>query len=1453
MDAGSALVGTESFTLNSNRGITLTGGNVYLAVAAGKTMAYNGVITDGAGTYGFVKNQSGELVLGGANTYDGGSYLDLGTLTVSNASALGTAKLDLGKGSGATTNAATLKLVLAGLSLATPVTIPTNSTGLKTIQAVESATLSGAITNYDTGNDRVILDVASGKTLTLSGIISGSGGGEFTKTGAGTLLMSNTGNSHNKKITIDAGVLSIAASRNLGEDPTGSYTSKLTLNGGTLKATASFALNTNYNTVISGGAIDVDAGMVLTNGAPMSGSGMLAKLGNGVLKLTGASTFTGPLTNSAGVVQIGDNGTLGSMTANIVNNAALTFYRSDASTYAGILSGSGTLTNLAGTLTLSGHSTLNGATMISGGRVILSGSLSNSAVTVASGATLSGSGKVGNLTVTGTVDPTNAAAASTNLPCGTLTLNNGGAMRVDLSAASGTAGVNWDLVSGSGAITFSSGTFTINVYGAATGFDTTAGYSWKIMGGGAAASIGGTFTVATNGTFGAAGDGGTFSVTNSSTDVYLVFTPRTPVDPAAFTVTAVGADSNSISFTRNAQLDDVVIVYDLDNTFSTPTGTAPAVGGAFAGGNVVYKGPSSPAVHSGLNCGTLYYYKAWSMKGTNYSSPGTNGNATTQLASAPASVWASATNENDFTASWSAASGATSYRLDVSTVNTFASYVAGYQDRTVAGTSQSVTGLAYSTPYYFRVRTVSTGCTSLNSTTANVTTAIGTAYVALSDNGTQIAAANVMQGQTNQVLHRFKLAVTNANGTLTNVNFFTAGTYTGTDITNLIVWYSADATWDGADTRLFTNTASLGAGWHGNSAALSQVFNNNATGYVFITADISPTATLGANLQVTPAIATTNVLFAKATKTGSTTAGGLQTIIASEPTTQASALAFTGVQVDQMTIGWTSGNGANRIVVVKQGSAVDWTPADLTAPTGVDTNFSSATDQGSGNKICYNGSGTNFTLTGLSSCTNYYVKVFEYNGTGSYVNYLTSGTPLNGNQLTATPAAPTSLYANPTNATDFTANWTASSGAASYRLDVSTNASFGGAGGAGTNCQHAGTLGGGTGGTWTETSLAQGSASGNDYIQMLTSSSLLGTPTMDFTTASAQTLNFKARTFGGPSSAQATITVSVSTNNGSSWTSLGTREPTTTTLTSMTPFDLSSYAFSQVKVKLETLGAGSSKGVGVDDIIITNLASSASFVPGYSNRTVSGTSQLVTGLTFSTTYHYRLRAVGAGGCESENSSTQNVTTVAGTPYIALTNNGTQVAAGNIAAGSTNNVLHKFQLYVTNANATLTGVSFTTAGTYADTDVSNFKVYYSANSTLEPGTDTLLGTISSSLGTGAHSLSSLNQSISSGTTGFVFVAVDVSSTALAGNTINVSAVTTNDLTFAAGDESGTTAAGGAQTITAALAIDNTGAPVAGNVAAGASDVVLSGFRLSITGTVSFTALTQTTPGTATSSD
>ena len=96
-------------------------------------------------------------------------------------------------------------------------------------------------------------------------------------------------------------------------------------------------------------------------GGVISGTGTLTKSGAGTLILTGENTFGGGTTISAGTLQIGNGGTTGSISGNMIDNGVFVFDRSDALTYAGNISGTGSLVkNGAGTLTLTGRKPLLG-------------------------------------------------------------------------------------------------------------------------------------------------------------------------------------------------------------------------------------------------------------------------------------------------------------------------------------------------------------------------------------------------------------------------------------------------------------------------------------------------------------------------------------------------------------------------------------------------------------------------------------------------------------------------------------------------------------------------------------------------------------------------------------------------------------------------------------------------------------------------------------------------------------------------------------------------------------------------------------------------------------------------------------------------------------------------------------------------------------------------------------
>ncbi len=93
------------------------------------------------------------------------------------------------------------------------------------------------------------------------------------------------------------------------------------------------------------------------------------------------------------------------------------------------------------------------------------------------------------------------------------------------------------------------------------------------------------------------------------------------------------------------------------------------------------------------------------------------------------------------------------------------------------------------------------------------------------------------------------------------------------------------------------------------------------------------------------------------------------------------------------TLKWTSGDGTNRIVVMREAQEVSFVPTDNTSYTA-SSSFGSGTDvSGNGEYVIYNGNGSSIEVTNLTPGTLYYVKIYEYSCHAGTENYYTSGTP----------------------------------------------------------------------------------------------------------------------------------------------------------------------------------------------------------------------------------------------------------------------------------------------------------------------------------------------------------------------------------------------------------------------------------------------------------------------------
>jgi outer membrane autotransporter protein len=210
--------------------------------------------------------------------------------------------------------------------------------------------------------------------------------------------------------------------------------------------------------VVNNATLTFDRSDMLTFAGVISGSGALTQIGSGTLVLTGANTYTGGTTISSGTLQIGNGGAIGSITGNVADNGTLAFDRSDTSTFAGVISRSGGLTQSgSGTLILTGANTYTGGTTIGAGtlqignggttgsitgNVVVNGTLAfDHSDTLTFAGVISGSGGVnqigsGTTILTGTssyTGPTvvNAGILDVNgsIATSALTVNGGGTLK----------------------------------------------------------------------------------------------------------------------------------------------------------------------------------------------------------------------------------------------------------------------------------------------------------------------------------------------------------------------------------------------------------------------------------------------------------------------------------------------------------------------------------------------------------------------------------------------------------------------------------------------------------------------------------------------------------------------------------------------------------------------------------------------------------------------------------------------------------------------------------------------------------------------------------------------------------------------------------------------------------------------------------------------------------------
>lgn len=435
-----------------------------------------------------------------------------------------------------------------------------------------------------------------------------------------------------------------------------------------------------------------------------------------------------------------------------------------------------------------------------------------------------------------------------------------------------------------------------------------------------------------------------------------------------------------------------------------------------------------------LSGGTTYYFRVRAQNQSGISGY-SNTKSVLTLPDAPNGNNASDITPTSFTANWGSVPSATGYRLDVSTVSTFSSFVTGYNDLSVTGTSQSMTGLSAGTTYYYRVRALNESGTSANSATQSVLTfpAAPTATYAtfittnsFRSNWTSVpsatgyrldvstvetfssfvsgyndlpaAQAQNVTGLSAGITYYYRVRAVNASGASADSNTKSVVTVPPAPIAN-------DAS--------SISTNSFAANWSSAMGAL---------GYEL---DVSTTSTF------LDFVTGYNVLYVSAT---------------SQSVTGLSEGTIYYYRVRAENLSGTSADSNTKSVVTIPGAPTANDPSNITTnsftanwtsvPSGTSYQLDVSTISTFPNFVPgYNSlpvTGTSYNVTGLSAGTGYYYRVRAVNASGASQNSNMDG----GETL---PEAPTPSASNIT-ASSFTISWPSLN--STYQLDVSTVSRF---------------------------------------------------------------------------------------------------------------------------------------------------------------------------------------------------------------------------------------------------------------------------------------------------------------------------------------------------------------------------------------------------------------------------
>ena len=469
--SGGALTVNGAFTIDKGASVVFTNGVIFTnAFQDNGTIAVDNPVggvfgANVSGSGGLVVNIQQTLSVSAQCTYFGQTFVNTGTLQAASTTAFSpnsafvvSSTLDLNgfnntigslSGNGVVTNG----LGETGIRTATTgaiLTVSNDNTNSTFSGILEDGTGLLGLTKIGTG----VLTLTGRNTYTGGTIIDGGvlQLGDGGKTGSivgnvvdnATLVFDRSGIYTFGGVISGTGAVQQIATGTLVLTGNNNYTGGTTISGDILQLGVGGTTGTITGNVANNGTLLINLSDTFTLGGVISGTGSVQQFSVGTTVLTGNNTYTGGTTISKGTLQLGNGGTSGTITGNVMNNGTLVFDLSDIYVFSGVITGKGAVQQIGtGTTVLTANNTYSSGTTISAGTLMLGngGTSGTVAGNVTDNGTLafdhsdvltfagliSGTGAVQQIGTGATVlTANNTYSGETTISAGTLQLGNGG-------------------------------------------------------------------------------------------------------------------------------------------------------------------------------------------------------------------------------------------------------------------------------------------------------------------------------------------------------------------------------------------------------------------------------------------------------------------------------------------------------------------------------------------------------------------------------------------------------------------------------------------------------------------------------------------------------------------------------------------------------------------------------------------------------------------------------------------------------------------------------------------------------------------------------------------------------------------------------------------------------------------------------------------------------------------